>query len=649
MQMVRSDVEYMNRKERRRFFRECGRNKDTALYTRRLRVKVYARVSTAHESQINALQNQLKWYLDKIAPNWDFDPKNDMYIDEGITGTSAKKREGFLSMIEDAKSDNCDFDIIITREVCRFARNIEETFKYTRELKEVGIGVLFICDDIWSFDDSTDGILKLSIMASLAQSESKKVSERSSAGQEVSRRNGQPYGNGNILGYDKVHHKKNRDIDPATGLPYKTTFTYQINEVQAETVRRIFELCLQGVGLKRTQIILKQEGRLTATGQTDWDCTNISRVLNNPTYMGYNAYGKSKVVDYLSHEKEYERDLDKLELVKGDWEPIISEEDWYLAKAERDKRRVVMPTGEGVCSKFGIISAENMWLRKLKCQCGSGMHRYKWRKNSLSNEQIYGYTCYRQISGGSKKFREKNSIPLDGVCKTQSVQECKLDMMAKRIFEAIWKDRKEAMELAFEMIANCYEDSTTNNDHEIRRLEKAIQEEEEKKVNVAMKAAEGLFGSDESIVEKVLGEYDKKIVAYNYRLQQLKNEQESKFDKDVFHAQIKDALATEIDFSTPIISYDVVDCFVNKIICCENSEFLWILDFDKMNNLKPLERISPRYMHLLKTEVKDEDYDIFLEFELSFEECQEYMKSRGRRIVERGWNAIKVKVALAKQ
>lgn len=99
-----------------------------------------------------------------------------------------------------------------------------------------------------------------------------------------------------------------------------------------------------------------------------------------------------------------------------------------------------------------------------------------------------------------------------------------------------------------------------------------------------------------------------------------------------------------------IISYDVVDCFVNKIICRENSEFLWILDFDQMNNLKPLERISPRYMHLLKAEVKDEDYDIFLEFELSFEECQEYMKTRGRRIVRRGWeNPIKVKVALEKR
>lgn len=193
-------------------------------------------------------------------------------------------------------------------------------------------------------------------------------------------------------------------------------------------------------------------------------------------------------------------------------------------------------------------------------------------------------------------------------------------MMAKRIFEAIWQDRKEAMKLAFEMIANCYEDSTTNNDQEIRRLEKAIQEEENKKVNVAVKVAEGLFGSDESIVEKVLGEYDKKIMAYNYRLQQLKNEQESKFDKDVFLAQIKDALATEIDFST------------------------------QMNNLKPLERISPRYMHLLKAEVKDEDYDIFLEFELSFEECQEYMKTRGRRIVRRGWeNPIKVKAALEKR
>lgn len=313
-------TKFMSKKERKSFFRECGIDRNKALSTRPLRVKIYARVSTAHESQLNALENQLDWYKTRIMNNWFIDFAKDMYIDRGITGTLAEKRDAFLQMIQDAKSDDCGFDIIITREVPRFARNIEETFQYTRELKECGIGVYFISEELWSFDDSEEGIIKLSLMAGMAQGESKKISKRAAWGQDISRKNGQPYGNGNILGYDKVHHRRGRDINPQTGLPYNTTFTYVRNEEQARTIEKIYELCLDGWGCKRIKNYLMQEGYLTATGTTKWQESTINRILNNPTYMSYNAYGKSKVVDYLSHEKEYCTDLDKLQLVKGDWD-----------------------------------------------------------------------------------------------------------------------------------------------------------------------------------------------------------------------------------------------------------------------------------------------------------------------------------------
>ena len=172
---------------------------DYALFDRNRprKVAIYGRVSTEHEAQLSALENQLQWYDDqfKYHPNWE---EYERYIDEGITGTQAKKRPSFLKMIEDAKQHK--FDLIVTREVCRFARNVVDTLVVTRELKNIGVEVFFIDDNIWTMDG--DGELRLSLMATLAQEESRKTSERVKAGQKISRDNGVLYGCGNILGME---------------------------------------------------------------------------------------------------------------------------------------------------------------------------------------------------------------------------------------------------------------------------------------------------------------------------------------------------------------------------------------------------------------------------------------------------------------
>ena len=172
---------------------------------RQRRVVFYGRVSTEHEAQLSALENQMQWYEDiaERNPNWCVIKR---YIDEGITGTQAKKRPAFLRMIQDAKQKK--FDLIVTREVCRFARNTVDTLVVTRELKEYGIEVYFVEDNIWTMDG--DGELRLTIMATLAQEESRKISERVRAGQKISRDKGVLYGSGNILGYDR--DKAKRDL-----------------------------------------------------------------------------------------------------------------------------------------------------------------------------------------------------------------------------------------------------------------------------------------------------------------------------------------------------------------------------------------------------------------------------------------------------
>lgn len=209
---------------------------------RKRNVVIYARVSTEHEAQLSALDFHPEWTL------------VDQYIDEGITGTSAEKRPEFMRMIEDAKQHK--FDMILTREVSRFARNTVDTLQYTRMLKEHGVEVYFINDGIKTFDG--DGELRLTIMATLAQDESRKTSIRVKSGQQTSMNNGVVYGNGNVLGYTRVE----------TILPDKTKqVDFVIDPEQAETVRMIFDLYLDGYGLVKIKDELELRGRKTSQGK----------------------------------------------------------------------------------------------------------------------------------------------------------------------------------------------------------------------------------------------------------------------------------------------------------------------------------------------------------------------------------------------
>ena len=172
-------------------------------YYKKRKVAIYARVSTDHEAQLSALANQKDWYspILGIHPEWEVVK---LYADEGVTGTAAYKRKSFMQMIDDAIDGK--FDLILTREVSRFARNTVDTLSYTRKLKKHHVEVYFISDGIKTFDP--DGELRLTIMATLAQDESRKTSARVKCGQQTSMEKGVVYGNGNVLGYDRVSSVK---------------------------------------------------------------------------------------------------------------------------------------------------------------------------------------------------------------------------------------------------------------------------------------------------------------------------------------------------------------------------------------------------------------------------------------------------------
>ena len=294
-------------------------------YTNRLneyrKAAIYARVSTEHEEQLSALENQKDWYKPILEqhPEWDI---VEMYVDEGVTGTSAKKRKNFMRMIADAERGK--FDLILTREVSRFARNTVDTLQYTRSLKAKGVEVYFINDNIKTFDG--DGELRLTIMATLAQDESRKTSVRVKAGQQTSMENGVIYGNGNILGYDRVGKEM------------------VINPEQAKTVRMIYDWYLAGEGIRSIQFKLEQAGRLTAMGKTTWHMTNISKILKNTFYCGIITYHKQWTPDYLEQKKINNHGEIEHTLVHGTHEPIVTVEEFEkvqeIIKSHQSKKSV---------------------------------------------------------------------------------------------------------------------------------------------------------------------------------------------------------------------------------------------------------------------------------------------------------------------
>lgn len=520
-------------------------------------VAIYARVSTEHEAQISALGNQIQYYdnLFEQHPEWEL---YERYIDEGITGTSVKKRKNFMRMMKDASEGK--FDLIVTREVSRFARNTVDTLQQTRILRREGVEVYFTEDNIWTMNDE-DGELRLTIMATLAQNESKKTSVRVKAGQMISFQNGVPYGNGNILGYDRIGKE------------------YVVNESQARTVRRIFDLYLDGNGVRKIQFALEKEGHLTATGLTKWQPGNISRILRNPFYCGTIVYRKQFVPDFLEQKKINNfGEVDKI-VVEGSHTPIVTKEQFEKVQQMLDGK------SESVHNKGrrGKKVSNDVWCRKMKCECGSSYNRVTWH-NSPEGPQ-YAYQCYNQIRTGSVKTRERKGLSTEGICVTKMVPRWKLEVMADMIFQKFWNDREGVLAIANEMLDNCYENEHDNEALDRKRdLEDKMESWNRRYNNLLDMRMAGEIEKDR---------YDEKREQILKEQQRLKEQlemidEEIGISDDIYQDKVeilKYGLEQNFNFSTKHIPEEVIDAFVQEIIVCKDG-FIWKLNLIPDDELK---------------------------------------------------------------
>ena len=296
------------------------------IYELPLRVVYYARVSTLNELQNTSIINQVDYFYKYIKDitNWKF---MGGYVDEGISGKRVYKRENFLRMIEDGKKRRYDF--VLTKSVSRFARNTIDSIKYTDLLLKYGIGVMFINDNINTF--YPDSEFRLTLMASIAQDELRKLSESVKFGLSQSINRGVVLGNNNIYGYSKNNGK------------------LVINKKESCIVKDIYNLFLSGIHnySKISRIINNKYS-------VKMDCNTVKRILTNYKYKGYYCGKKIEVIDYKNNLR---KKLDSSKwVVYKDYDkvpPIIDEDTWNIVN------RLIKNKDNRIKTKYKVICINN--------------------------------------------------------------------------------------------------------------------------------------------------------------------------------------------------------------------------------------------------------------------------------------------------
>ena len=573
-----------------------------------MRVAVYARVSTEHEAQINALENQLEWYKIECSRHSDWEIV-EVYVDQGITGTQAQKRPEFLRMMEDARKDK--FDLIITREVSRFARNTVDALSYTRQMKAMGVDVLFINDSINTAAD--DGELRLSLMSSMAQDESRKISERVKAGQKISRERHILYGNGNILGFRRENG------------------TYVPEPEQAETVRLIFQMYSSGeVGLQKIVAELYRLGRLDAGGHVSWDASKVSRVLHNATYKGCICYNKSHSDGYLTQKRIKNLDESSYIYVKGDFEPLVSEEMWERCQQILASRSARVIDENGKKHKYMRNTPKSVWTAKLRCSCGAGFIQFKWRVNR-DGAVIHGFQCYRRTRRPSISYLQEHGLDLSISCQIKAISERKLDLMAAKVFEHLTFDKGKTVKEVYKILSRCMAEEKTVRISRKAMLEKSIAKQRERLDKYIDLCADGIITKQE-LMERRKG-LDNQIADLQSQYESVEQEDERSGALDV--KLISQKLDEWQRASKSDVDRELINSCVAQITPLTNEEFRWALDF-QMSEVRARNAAAYRM-------------DGFVEmarFSISFDEAKAFKASRNQGIRKNEWQDLTAVVGI---
>lgn len=446
-----------------------------------IRVAAYCRVSTDKTDQANSLESQKRYFNEYINRNplWKL---YNIYVDDGISGTNTKKRAAFNQMIKDAKCGK--FDLIITKEISRFARNILDSVGYTRELKAIGVGVIFLNDNINTLDN--DAEMRLAFLSTMAQEESRKTSERVKWGLRRQMENGVVLGR-DMLGYDVRNGK------------------LIVNEEGARTVRLIYHKFLdEGKGAHRIAKELREEGIKTSSRMKDWSYTVILRILRNEKYCGDLVQQKTYTPDYLTHQKKRNHGEVETVTIRDHHEPIISRKRFEAVQRELERRKPSQSTVGTFANRYALSG-------KIVCaECGARfVRRQKKRKDGTFNVK---WVCAEsQKNGGNHKDKDGENAG----CTANSIGDKDIKELLQRVAACAMAGRKDVTVRLIDTVESVVK-TVGDNDNTIL-LRKEIERCEEKKKKLLDMCLNGYIKAQEyknayDSLESQINDLEKKLI-----------------------------------------------------------------------------------------------------------------------------------------
>lgn len=536
------------------------------IYDLPLRVTFYARVSSESDEQLNSLGNQIQYYKDLIQKNsnWTY---IEGYIDEGLSAATTKKRENFHRMVEDGEAGL--FDLVITKEITRFARNTLDSIQYTRKLLSAGVGVFFQNDNINTLDE--DAELRLTIMSGIAQDELRKLSSRVKFGHQQAIKNNVVLGNSRIFGYIKANGR------------------LVIDGQQAAMVRELFELYATGdYSMKQIETLFWERGYRNHNGKKIAH-TTMSGMISNPKYKGYYVGNKVKVIDLFTKKQKF---LPPEEWVMfkdetGKIVPaIVSEELWEQANAILKKR------SEDVKGRQGICNHANLLTGKLYCtHCGAAYYR----RDSVdkSGHKNSKWVCSGKLKNG------KDSCP------SFAIYESELKPLLLDVFRETEVDAQTLIEEYIEMYKSLDRDG--NLAKQIKSLETSILTSEKKKQKLLTFNAMGELSDKDFLAMNK--QCTQEIEAAKAELIELTAQRDSADDFKKQIDTIRHILQeAERDAVDGVISKEFVDKYINKIFATPEDDGtlrLQIKIFTGETTDKYLQNLRSRTGHTSKKMIED--------------------------------------------
>jgi len=510
-----------------------NRRRDTignGLTLERQRVAAYVRVSTDGAEQLQSFQSQMEYYTDKISKNkeWAF---VGIYSDEAITGTKTAKREGFLNMIDDCM--NGLVDVVLTKSISRFSRNLVDTLQYVRMLKEKNVAIIFEKENINTL--SMESEMALALLSTLAQNEVESLSANVKLGIKMKMKRGELMGFNGCLGYD--YHQEDKSIS--------------INDEEAEIVRWVFERYNQGYGAYTIAKDLVCLGKKNKKGEVKWTDSGVSGIVKNEKYKGDLRLGKTFTVDPISKRRLENMGEEDQFYIKNHHEAIVSEEEWNMAQEIRKSRygkntSIIEGTREKQSRKFAFSSM-------CECAyCGTKLTRRSHNQDTQHKKPVW--VCRTASNKGKSKCPH-----------SKTMDESILENAFVETFQLMADNFDDVLDSVLESIET--ELSNNDNSERLKRVDKSLAAMEAKRKKL----------TDMLLDDKILKEaYDERYDEYTQKINHSRQEQKiltsnvdakkdigkrmkdlrtrisevkvlDKFDRSVFESVVKKVLIGEIN------------------------------------------------------------------------------------------------------